>query len=64
MNFHNNNHPIWSIIRVAVIMMALLAILALTAQHFDSTEVKTLVWTFAAIAGLEGGINYVTRKHG
>lgn len=61
---HDSKHPIWPIIRIAVVMGALVVILMLTAQHFDETEIETLVYAFATIAGIEGVVNVVNRMSG
>lgn len=45
-------------------MEALVVILMLTAQHFDETEIETLVYAFATIAGIEGVVNVVNRMSG
>jgi hypothetical protein len=47
-------HPIWSLIRLAIVMVSLTIILYLCASQFDQTEIQTLVWAFIAIAGGEG----------
>jgi len=50
------SHPIWSIIRLGMLMIVLTAILWMNASKFDATEVKTLTQYFLAAASLEGGI--------
>lgn len=63
MTFPEGTHPIWSIIRLTVIMLSLTGILYLTAQSFDATEIKTLIASFVAIAGAEGLSSFfVNRK--
>lgn len=49
-------HPIWSIIRLVVLMAALTGVLYITATKFDQTEIKTIVYTFLAAASGEGAI--------
>lgn len=47
-------HPIWPIIRLVVIMVGLTAVLYLTANNFDSTELKTIITMFLIGSGVEG----------
>ena len=49
-------HPIWSLIRLTMLMVVLTVILWINATKFDATEVKALVQYFLAAASLEGGI--------
>lgn len=49
-----NNHPIWSLIRLTILMTALCIILYINATRFDETELRSILWMFLAVAGLEG----------
>lgn len=46
-------HPIWSIIRLAVIMVAMCFVLYLNASKFDETEIRSIVTVFFVAAGSE-----------
>lgn len=58
-SLHSASHPIWSIVRLAVLMGALIVVLYLTATKFDQTEIKTIIYTFFAAAGGEGAITAI-----
>lgn len=47
------NHPIYSLIRSAIYLIALTVILWLTASRFDGTELRTILYMFLAAAGAE-----------
>lgn len=47
-------HPIWPLIRLAVMLGFLTAILFFTAHKFDATELKTIIGMFLAGAAAEG----------
>lgn len=49
-----HSHPIWNLIRLSVVMIALTAILWFTASKFDQTEIQTIITMFIAAAGVEG----------
>lgn len=49
-------HPIWSILRLTILMIVLSLILYFNASDFDATEIKTLTQYFLAAASLEGGV--------
>jgi hypothetical protein len=53
------SHPIWSILRLCILMCVLTAILFFNASDFDATEIKTLTQYFMAAASLEGGVAIV-----
>jgi hypothetical protein len=56
-NLHDPLHPVWSLLRLTVLMVALTVILALVAEKFDKTEIIAIVGTFTAGTagiGLEG----------
>jgi hypothetical protein len=40
MNLSDGRHPIWSILRMAVLMGGACLILSITASHFDAGELK------------------------
>lgn len=48
------NHPLWALARLAIMMLALTAVLYVTAAKFDETEMKTIVYVFLFAAGVEG----------
>ena len=58
-------HPIWKLlassiiplVRTAVILVVLLLVLWLNAEHFDETEIRTVITMFIAILGAEGVTN-------
>ena len=51
-----NDHPIWPIARLAVMMAALLGVLYLNSSKFDATEIKSLCEYFLIAVGVEGGV--------
>lgn len=53
------SHPIWGLLRLAILMLVLTAILYFNASDFDATEIKTLTQYFLAAASLEGGVAFV-----
>lgn len=55
----NPAHPIWSILRLTILMIVLSLILYFNASDFDATEIKTLTQYFLAAASLEGGVAVV-----
>lgn len=56
----NANHPLWSIIRLAVLMVTLITVLWLQASSFDSNEIITIVAAFVGAAAVEGAIKRIT----
>ena len=48
------NHPVWSIMKLAVIFLGVNSLLYMNASHFDSGEVTTAVGTVAISAVMEG----------
>lgn len=56
---HERNHPIWSLARLVVTMVALVTTLWLNASHFDETEIKTLITMFLVAASAEGVTQFV-----
>ena len=51
-----SNHPIWSLARLGLLMIALTVILWLTAHSFDKTELQTIIVTFMAAGSIEGAV--------
>lgn len=60
--FHDPNHPIWALIRQALLTLGLTAALYLTANHFDSTELKTII-TMVLIGGSVEGVSTFVSKY-
>lgn len=56
---NNPAHPIWSLLRLTILMIVLSLILYFNASDFDATEIKTLTQYFLAAASLEGGVAVV-----
>lgn len=54
------NHPVWNLLRLIVMMVALTAILYMTASKFDQTEIKTIVLAFIA-GGMGVGLESAVR---
>ena len=50
----HSDHPIWSLIRLTILMIALTTILYFTANKFDETEIRTIITMFLITAGMEG----------
>jgi len=55
----NASHPIWSLLRLIVLMVALCVILWANASDFDATEIRTLFCYCLAAAGFEGATAYI-----
>ena len=55
----NASHPIWSLMRLLIYMIALVATLAFNANNFDSTEIKTIITMFVVASGTEGVTQFV-----
>ena len=53
MSMHDSSHPIWAIIRTAVLLLALVVVLWLNATNFDDTEIRTIIAMFLAAIGAE-----------
>jgi len=56
-NLPDAAHPIWSLIRLFLLMSTLCVVLYLEASHFDVTELRSIVWVFIGAAGIEGAIH-------
>ena len=50
----DSKHPLWSIIRLTIVMVALVCVLYMNASHFDETEIKTIITMFLIAASAEG----------
>lgn len=59
-NIHDPGHPIWSTIRVVVISLCITVVLALNADDFDVTELKSLAWIIPSLIGVEGFTKVLT----
>lgn len=55
-------HPLWATMRLVVLMSTLTFVLWLNAEHFDQTELRSIIWTFIAAAGIEGTVQALTRR--
>lgn len=56
------NHPVWSLIRLTILMIALCVILYINATRFDETELRSILMMFLAVAGLEGFTHILAKK--
>ena len=61
MAWPSNDHPIWALIRLSILMLTLSGVLWLTATDFDVTEVRTIITIFLIYTGAEGGLHAVRR---
>ena len=52
------NHPIWKLARLFIVMAFLTLILWLNASHFDETELKVLAYMVVGIMGIEFAPNF------
>lgn len=57
-------HPIWSLARLIVLMIALVITLWLNASHFDETELRSIITMFIAASGVEGISQFFARRGG
>lgn len=48
-------HPVWSLLRLVILMGTMTLVLWLNASNFDITEIRSLITVFLVAAGLEGG---------
>ena len=48
------SHPVWSLARMTISLIALSVILVLTANVFDETEIITIIGMFMVLGGVEG----------
>lgn len=63
-NLGDAKHPIWALARLLILMVTLSFVLWLNASHFDETELRSIIWVFLAAAGVEGGVQTLTRLMG
>lgn len=47
-------HPIWPIIRIAVVMISVTILLWASASNFDKTEIRVILALIPVLAGTEG----------
>ena len=47
-------HPLWSLLRLVVVMTSLTLTLYINASNFDATEIRTIITMFLIAAGTEG----------
>lgn len=56
------NHPLWSFLRTAMVLVAFLAFLRSSAANFDSTEIRDWM-TLALLAfGAQGGHEFLKSR--
>lgn len=53
------SHPIWSLLRLVILMVALTLLLWFNASDFDSTEIRTIAGMFLMAASSEGLTQFV-----
>lgn len=46
-------HPVWSLLRMAIVMAGMLGFMSIFAEKFDKTEWYTLAGMFFVVAGVE-----------
>lgn len=51
---NDKNHPVWSLLRLTVLALALTLLSWINASNFDSTEAKTIVGVLIASLAAEG----------
>lgn len=54
MGFRDPKHPIWGIVRLAVIGVILTVVLAVNAKNFDASELKVIAEVMAALGVVKG----------
>lgn len=59
---HDPKHPIWPLLRVAVTLLALTVILYLGAEHFDISEIRTIIAMLIGSLGIEGATALLTKN--
>jgi len=47
------SHPVWSVLRLGIVMIALTVTLWVNASTFDETEIKTIITMFLIAGGAE-----------
>jgi hypothetical protein len=58
----NENHPVWNILRIAVIMAGVIVFSWLNASKFDVTEWTTIVEVLLLIGGFEGAKKFLAKS--
>jgi len=58
---HDPKHPIWAIIRTAIMLVALAFVLWINASNFDDTEIRTIVAMFLAAIGAETATKFMAK---
>ena len=53
LDINSDNHPIWPLLRLVVILGFLTLVLYLNASEFDETELKVIGWMFMGFLGRE-----------
>lgn len=53
------SHPIWSILRLSIIMLALNGLLRLNADEFNAGEIRTIFAMGLVAASAEGGSQFL-----
>lgn len=51
---HNPDHPVWKLLNIVVILSTLTLVLWMNAEHFDKTEIQTILMMFFALIGGTG----------
>lgn len=59
--FDSPNHPIWSLIRLFILMVTLFGVLWVYSSKFDETEIRSITWIFLGASVVEGGTQYLSR---
>lgn len=62
MKFHDAAHPIWRLAKLALVLLTLVVVLWLNAEHFDKTELQTIITMFFALLGVEGVSSALSKK--
>lgn len=63
MAWNDPKHPVWPIVRTGVVLLALVVVLWMNAEHFDQTEIKTILTMFFALLGAEGLSSAFAKKN-
>jgi len=61
MSWHSPHHPVWSMVRLAIGMAGLWGVLAINADHFDVTEVRSICQAFFIFIGAEAITSGIAR---
>ncbi len=57
----DKHHPMWSSLRLFLVMLCLVVTLFLTANNFDKTEISSIVALFLTASGTEGMSTLVSK---